>query len=113
MKLLQNILLIVALFIVAMPCTHADGHHHGSPFSELPDQLSAVHTCECHSCDSDTVCTEPLEVDQTLSVSSADAPAPAPMLQLFVLNQARPAFMPALPEVPGPHIGLRTIQLLI
>ncbi|MDF7822971.1 hypothetical protein P4B35_03020 [Pontiellaceae bacterium B12227] len=113
MKVWKNILLIVALLYVALPCTHADRHHHASPFSELPDQISAVHTCECHSCDSNTVCTEPLEVDQNLSVCSADAPAPASMIQLFVLNQTRPAFTPAAPPVHGPPPGLRTIQLLI
>ena len=113
MKVLKNILLVIALLFVALPCTHAAEHHHAAPFSEQSDQISAVHTCECHSCDSDTVCTEPLEVEQNLTLSSADAPAPATMLQLFVLNQNRPAFKPAIPPVPGPHIGLKTIQLLI
>ena len=113
MKILKNILIVIALFFVAMPCTHAAEHHHASPFSEEPDQISAVHTCECHTCETDTVCTEPLEVEQNLSLSSADAPVPAPMLQLFVLNQNRPAFEPVAPPVPGPYIGLKTIQLLI
>lgn len=113
MKVLKNILVVIALLFVAMPCTHAAEHHHASPFSNLPDQISALHTCECHSCDSDTVCTEPLEVEQNVSLSSADAPAPALMLQLFVLNQKQPAFKPAVPPVPSPHIGLKTIQLLI
>lgn len=104
---------MLALFFVAMPCTHAAEHHHGYPFSELPDQISKVHTCECHTCDSHTVCTEPLEVDQDLSLSSAVVPAPAPMIQLFVLNQSRPAFKPAASPVYGPPPGLKTIQLLI
>jgi hypothetical protein len=113
MKVLKNILLVIALFLVAMPCTHAAEHHHASPFADTPDQISAVHTCECHSCDEDPVCTEPLEVKQNLLLSTAVAPVPAPMIQLFVLNQSRPAFKPVAPPVPGPHIGLKTIQLLI
>jgi hypothetical protein len=113
MKVLKNILLVIALLLVAMPCTHAAEHHHASPFSDTPDQISAVHSCECHSCDDHTVCTEPLEVEQNLKLSTAVAPAPAPMIQLFVLNQKRVAFKPSAPPVPGPYIGLKTIQLLI
>lgn len=113
MKVLKNILLVIALLFVAMPCTHADMHQHGSPFAAQPDQMSAVHTCECHTCDADTVCTEPLEVEQNLSFSTAGVPVPSSVIQLFVLNQNRAAFKPIVPPVPGPHIGLKTIQLLI
>ena len=113
MKALKNILLVIALFLVAMPCIHAAEHHHASFFSEQSDQLSAIHTCECHTCDSDTVCTEPFEVVQNRTLSFADAPVPAPMIQLFVLHQHRLVFKPVAPPVPGPHIGLKTIQLLI
>ncbi len=71
MKLLKNILLVIALFLVAMPCIHAAEHNHASPSSDRPDQISANHACECHSCHDNTVCMEPFEVEQNLSSTSA------------------------------------------
>jgi len=40
MKVLKTILVVLALFFAAMPCTHAAAHHHALPFSEHPDQIS-------------------------------------------------------------------------
>ncbi|MDF7798647.1 hypothetical protein P4C99_04185 [Pontiellaceae bacterium B1224] len=113
MKILKNILLVIALLLVAMPCTHAADHHHGSPYSDQTDQFSAVHTCECHTCDADTVCTEPLEAEQELTLSSAVALQPPRVSPLFVLNQYRPAFRQVAPPVAGTLARLTTIQLLI
>jgi hypothetical protein len=113
MKGLQNILLIIALFFVALPCTHADEHFHAFSVLDGPTELSEVHSCECHSGESNTVCTEPFEVEQNLSIFPAVFPVSAFMIQLFVLNQSRPTDWPVSPHVPKLYIGLATTQLLI
>jgi hypothetical protein len=113
MRILKNILLVMALFLMAMPCTHAADHHHGSPFSEQTDQFSAVHTCECHSCDADTVCTEPLEMPQELALSTIICVFPTSGTPLFVLNLSRPKHIQILPPVSGELARLKTVQLLI
>ncbi|MEI6892720.1 MAG: hypothetical protein V5783_11170 [Pontiella sp.] len=114
MKVLNNIILMIALLLVALPCMHRAEHHQGASFRHQADQISAMHVCaSCYTCESDSICTEALEVKQTLTLSSAVAPVPAPMIQLFVLNQKQRAFKPISPPVSGPYIGLKTIQLLI
>ncbi|MDF7808827.1 hypothetical protein P4E94_15365 [Pontiellaceae bacterium B12219] len=113
MKVFKNILLTIALLLVAMPCTHAFGHQHASAGSEYTEQISAVHTCACHSCDEKTICTEPLESPQDLTLSAAPAVFKTAARPLFVLNQCRPEFRPAFLSVPGILAGLKTVQLLI
>jgi hypothetical protein len=113
MKILKNILLVIALLLVARPCTHAFGHHEVSSYSNVADQIAAVHTCACHSCDEDTVCTESLNVPQTLMVSATPAVFQTTTTPLFILNQSQPAFRRASPPVPALFVGLKTVQLLI
>jgi hypothetical protein len=113
MKVLKNILLVIALLLVAMPCTHAFGHLHAAADSGSADQISAVHTCACHSCDEKTICTEPLETPQELTISATPSVFQTTARPLFILNQSRPAFRQAPLPVPGMLVGLMTVQLLI
>jgi hypothetical protein len=110
MNWLKHIFLMMALLMVAMPCTHADAHNH---VESRIDQFSAVHPCACHSCDENTVCAEPLEVAQQCSVCPAVAVNPCAAHILFVLNHYGLVF----PRLPPPTIdvltGLKTVHLLI
>lgn len=113
MKWLKHIILMVSLMFAAMPCTHADEHHHASGSPDAPAEISAVHCCACHSCDADTVCTEPYEMPQDSSFTATVAAAPVSSFQLFVLNPSKPVSRQVSPPVTGPFVHLMTVQLLI
>ncbi len=110
MKLLKHILIIVALLLAGLPCTHA--HTHDEQVAAAESILASSPCCDCHS-GAEAPCQENLEVPQLPVQASVVALLPASCFEWFVVNEIRPALRPLPPTLSGILASLQTVQLQI
>jgi len=106
MKLLKNILVVLALLAATMPCCHAAEHEAHADVS-----IAAI-PCACHSCD-ESAHHDDLEMPQELTVSTSGISAPATPILLFVFSETKPLQRPTPSSVVGILASIQTVQLLI
>ena len=111
MKFLKHILVVAALMLMVMPCTHAQDHDVHAHGEGSAPEICATHACSCHSCDTES-CIEMLEV-QDLSVSLTSVEAPSSSILLMVFSETKPLTKRVPSSVPGILASLQTVQLLI
>ncbi|MEE9369331.1 MAG: hypothetical protein V3V05_10800 [Pontiella sp.] len=112
MKFLKNILVVMALLIVAFPCCHAVGHDEHAHEAGRQAEICATHACACHTC-GDVQCDDEREIPQELTVSSTPVAIPAFSVALFIFNETKPRLRQHPISVYGTLASLQTIQLLI
>jgi hypothetical protein len=112
MNWLKHILVMVALLVAAMPCSHAHEHGLHAPDANAPTEISTVHHCCCHSC-AETPCMDELDMPQDLTSPAIVGATPPPAITLMVFSDLKPADPQVPPMVCDALASLRTVQLLI
>ena len=110
MKLLNHILVVLALLATMLPCGHADVHHDHHHDDGVLSEISAE-PC-CHSCDHQP-CADKVEIQVDRTFHSCTLEQPSFSTVLFVLPEIYLDLKQAPPPVSGILADLRTIQLLI
>ena len=112
MRLLNHILVVVALLAAMLPCSHAEHHDHGHDAAMELCTLAAE-PCECHSCNHPQ-CPDSVEIqlDHNTPDSNTIEQPPAPVL-LFILAETKSVLREIPPPVPGILAVIQTVQLLI
>ena len=112
MRLLNHILVMVALLAVMLPCGHGAEHHdHGH--DSAPELCAvAAEPCECHSCNHQS-CPDSVEIQLDRTPDSNTIKPPSIPALLFVLPETKSILKQTLPPVSGTLAALQTVQLLI
>jgi hypothetical protein len=112
MNILKHILVVVALLVTTLPCSHAVMHHeheHGSAMDLC--EVSAI-PCQCHSCDHEP-CSVQTEIQLKPAPDTQTTEQPWNPTVLFIVPEPRLAKSKNSPPVAGVLASILTIQLLI
>lgn len=112
MNLFKHMLVVTALLMAMLPCSHALGHHAHEPEPETTSCSLTAQPCECHSCDHGP-CPGDAVVEYDLVPASEIVAPPATETVLFRLPEPRQALSPILSPVSATLAVLQTVQLLI
>lgn len=111
MKWFKNILVVIALWVTALPCAHAMGHFDHTSHSNA-SEIFATHCCSCHSSEKPE-CFDHQEIPQDIFSVPHPEVWPSSDLVLLVLNESKPIFIPVDFNIYAPLIALQTVRLLI
>jgi hypothetical protein len=112
MSRIKNILLVVGLMVMAVPCCHAtdlDAHEHDEGVAA---NICAAHSCECHSCDQ-TDCSDDLDAQQELRTISSTLVVTLVPVRFFTPPDSGISVPQRPARVRSQLLSLMTIQLLI
>ena len=112
MKRLKHILVVIALLMVAIPCSHAESHAEHAHDTERQAEICATHACACHTC-GDIPCADELEMPQQIPVVSTSAAIPTISVMLFTVTEIKSEPRQLLVSAQGTLASLQTVQLLI
>jgi hypothetical protein len=112
MNILKHILVVGALLVTMLPCSHAVAHHEHEHGSAMELCEVSASPCECHSCDHEP-CSDQCEIEFNPAPGSLVIEQPPSPTVLFILPEPRPAKNEIPPPISGFLAAIQTVQLLI
>lgn len=112
MHFFKSIMVVAALLMAGMPCTHGEEHAVHVHDAESGMELCAAHACACHSCDTDSDMVEINEKQILVSFSPTALPRTTRIV-LFTFNTTVLSINLPAPAGTGILDSIQTVQLLI